>query len=436
MRLRTAIILTCGLLSLPAAAVAQTVQITEPAPGATVISQILAIRTLNPPISNPQSEGLTVRIDGALLGRCKNVNHYVGCDFYMPTGTGTWALPPTLTTLVGFDDPSTRGLNMSNYFASNPEVLLGYLTPGPHTLTVEFRSETSSARWPVLAQAQSTFTYAPSTRLSLIYENRTPRLEIFQGATGTPGLTPNRGAIDQGLSPATKGYAQAGRLHGAQLVTKTAREMADYLKASINRGCGGPTNQTNYCAGSGIVAVDEIGPMFADWSASQVQAAGTPGPGTRLAEALRLLAIPSRFGFRYSDKVHLYIAGVVVAKLPARGGGYSQVAAALPRAGGVWLEMYRGSSGSGARGFTASEWRALPTGIARRIGTTRNVHFLMTSAPTALKTGSCSSAMACQWSLAESGPTNRAILANGPGTYRVSDQALDWLSEFNARFPA
>ena len=42
--------------------------------------------------------------------------------------------------------------------------------------------------------------------------------------------------------------------------------------------------------------------------------------------------------------------------------------------------------------------------------------------------------MACSWTLAESTPAGKAILANGPGVYRIGSEARDWLAEYNKRF--
>ncbi len=319
-----------------------------------------------------------------------------------------------------------------DYLQGNPFQRLGYLSPGPHTFTVELRKANSITT--VAAQAESTFNYQPSARTSLIYENRLGLLDIAKGAPGSPGLNGNRGGLIQKTTVKTTGYSQAGRLSGRVLSTQTAREMADYLKAAINSGCGGRTNTTPYCKSSGVIAVDEIGPAFADWTPAEIASRGKPSPGTRLEQALGMLNEKSRWGFSYRSKVHLYVAGTVLVKM-ASGSSYRTVERALALAGGTWLEMYTGTGGRGAQAFSAAQWRTIPFAIARATGKQSNLHFLMTSAGDVPRVSGCATPMSCQWALAASTPVNRAILANGPGTYRASDQAAEWLQQFNRRFP-
>ncbi len=142
----------------------------------------------------------------------------------------------------------------------------------------------------------------------------------------------------------------------------------------------------------------------------------------------------SRWGFSYRSKVHLYVAGTVLVKM-ASGRSYRTVERALALAGGTWLEMYTGTGGRGAQAFSAAQWRTIPSAIARATGKQSNLHFLMTSAVNVPRVAGCTTPMSCQWALAASTPVNRAILANGPGTYRASDQAAEWLQQFNRRFP-
>ncbi len=339
---------------------------------------------------------------------------------------------PSFATLPGFTVFRESNPPMGDYLQGNPFQFLGYLTPGPHTFTVELHKANSITT--VAAQAESTFNYQPSARTSLIYENRLGLLDITKGAPGSPGLNGNRGGLIQKTTVKTTGYSQAGRLSGRVLSTQTAREMADYLKAAINSGCGGRTNTTPYCKGSGVIAVDEITPAFADWTPAEIVSRGKPSPGTRLEQALGMLNGNSLWGFSYRSKVHLYVAGTVLVKM-ASGSSYRTVERALAAAGGTWLEMYTGTGGRGAQAFSAAQWRTIPSAIARATGKQSNLHFLMTSAVNVPRVSGCTTPMSCQWALAASTPVNRAILANGPGTYRASDQAAEWLQQFNRRFP-
>ncbi len=167
---------------------------------------------------------------------------------------------------------------------------------------------------------------------------------------------------------------------------------------------------------------------------AEIASRGKPSPGTRLEQVLGMLNGNSRWGFSYRSKVHLYVAGTVLVKM-ASGSSYRTVERALALAGGTWLEMYTGTGGRGAQAFSAAQWRTIPSAIARATGKQSNLHFLMTSAGDVPRVSGCATPMSCQWALAASTPVNRAILANGPGTYRASDQAAEWLQQFNRRFP-
>jgi hypothetical protein len=123
---------------------------------------------------------------------------------------------------------------------------------------------------------------------------------------------------------------------------------------------------------------------------------------------------------------------------------YRQLAPALARAAGVWLEMYHGAPGYAARAVDAAFWRTAPHRIWGPIGSAggslSRLHFVITRATRVEKVDdrfgrACTDPMACQWALADETPLNRSILANGVGAYRTADQAPQWLREFNRRFP-
>jgi hypothetical protein len=77
---------------------------------------------------------------------------------------------------------------------------------------------------------------------------------------------------------------------------------------------------------------------------------------------------------------------------------------------------------------------------SRVAGGTDGLHFVFTRARRVERLADasgvrCGSPMACQWAVAESTQINRIILRNGVGAYRTSDQASEWLKEYNRRFP-
>jgi hypothetical protein len=168
--------------------------------------------------------------------------------------------------------------------------------------------------------------------------------------------------------------------------------------------------------------------------------------GWRLTGALQILSrVPSPWGGSYASRVHAYV-GPSVSTAMAAGRGrwrnvdpdgrpsldtYQGALRGLSLAGGVWLEMYRRTRG--VTPFDPPEWRTVPAAFldmyGRAGGTPDRVHFVMTG------WGGPTGCADCAWAMAESTPGGRAILANGPGAYRLGLGAASWIREYDARFP-
>jgi len=175
-------------------------------------------------------------------------------------------------------------------------------------------------------------------------------------------------------------------------------------------------------------------------------------PGARLSTAMGLLAARSHpGGGSYAERVHLYIAPAFSTSIAAGRGPHRHlgndgkphratwrgVMPAVARAGGVWIEMYH-HDGT-VTSMTAKEWRTVPKGFAsyaaRFGGRSDRMHLLIAGAPAPAGASGCGEAMACQWAMAASTPTGRALLANGPGAYRLGAQAAAWRAEYNRALP-
>jgi hypothetical protein len=117
---------------------------------------------------------------------------------------------------------------------------------------------------------------------------------------------------------------------------------------------------------------------------------------------------------------------------------WNNVLPALALAGGVWLEMYHARGGR-ITPFTRAEWRNggkdVWSLLERRGARLSRLHFMMSRAGRrpAGASRSCGGGMACQWKLADTGTTNRRIVDNGVGAYRVGSQARAWLRQYNRR---
>ncbi len=297
---------------------------------------------------------------------------------------------------------------------------------------------------------------APATSpLTLVYD-LTPVVEQLVDPPSGPGLSPERGALRQDpggggmLAPGDNAPFRVAKVSGAALEGMSAEAMADLLRDEIRRGSFG--------AASHLVAIDEIGRRFGD-GAPRVPRRGMTlppvspsSPGARFTRAMRILDTPSPYGGTWASRVHVYLApavhtAIAAGRGPERNLGrdgkphwstWRGVMPGLALAGGIHLQMYSGVNGR-AVSFDARTWRTVPpsfTGLFGRYGgDPTRVHFLFTSGVTpAGSPAGCGDAMACKWTLAESTPAGRAILANGPGVYRIGPDALPWLREFNRRF--
>ena len=115
----------------------------------------------------------------------------------------------------------------------------------------------------------------------------------------------------------------------------------------------------------------------------------------------------------------------------------------LARAGGLWLEMYHGSPGSGTSAMTATEWRrvvpSVPVGLValrRPAGTS-----CTSCSPAARRSRRAPrprcgpTAMTCSWSLASATAANRRVLANGPGRLRRRRRGVGVARELQRALP-
>jgi hypothetical protein len=296
----------------------------------------------------------------------------------------------------------------------------------------------------------------PAPRMSILYDLGPPAQVIVQGAPGLPGLDARRGAYRQepsddhlfaGRSDASH---RVGKVRGSVLAQLSPAAIASALRRQIDGGC--VIDGRNYGCTSHLVAVDEIGNAFNDGPSRPGSSRPDPqSPGARLAAAMRLLDRPSDVGGTYASHVHFYLAPALVTSIGAGLGPYDNlgrdgkphfqtwraVMPGLALGGGVWLEMFHAEAGT-VSPLSAEEWRSGPRKFARQYvqagGDPANIHLLLSAASVAPAgaTG-CSGPMDCTWALADEG-ANAALLRNGPGEYRVGDQAKAWLREYDFRF--
>ena len=298
---------------------------------------------------------------------------------------------------------------------------------------------------------------------SLIYDTDQNATLIVSGQTSAgsvigPGLTPPRGALRQepsgsnvlGEDAADNTYRIA-KVRATQLVGRTASQMAQVIRGAIDHGCTEVIRGVlhNFGCTSHLVTIDEVSPTF-----SNPATGGSGLTGRHLSQAMALLArTPSPWGTSYAARVGIYVdAGVSVSidvghgrnhNLNARGkpqyAAFTDLMPGLARAGALWLEMYQGVHvGAGTAPLTASEWRSLPGRFVGFLdsygGSVAQVHYMFGNAGG--PTRSCANPQACVWSLAARAGTNRQVLVNGPGEYRLGSQAAAWLAEFNTDFQA
>ena len=177
-----------------------------------------------------------------------------------------------------------------------------------------------------------------------------------------------------------------------------------------------------------VVFIDELRPTFAG-----------DGAGA-LRDAMRVLArqAPIQNGDdtatvheNRARQVHIYVpAPELAASDPA---GWEAAWEAMALSGGVWLESYRKRPGNRLV-WRPEEWlsysRIFSSAFAAAGGEPSRLHFLMTS-PERAAAPPFGAALpgepvtqAEQWTWARTGPAC-AILANGPGTWRVAADAVD-----------
>lgn len=338
----------------------------------------------------------------------------------------------------------------------------------------------------LLALAAAALPGAASARMSIIYDEREAvRVLTDPSGPGAP-IDASRGAMRQDpgaggiFDPAGNDAAhRIGKVPAGELEGLSPEAMADRIQDEVD--------DPEVPNTSGLVAIDEIGNRWNDgrvrirysyvrvrgkrirvaagnrivvtkrgWRLVKGAAALPPidpaSPGAKLSAAMDLLAArPYPGGGSYADRVHLYIAPAFSTSIAAGRGPHRHlgndgkphratwrgVMPAVARAGGVWLEMYH-HDGS-LRSMTAKEWRTVPRAFAgyavRFGGTPDRLHLLIGGTPAPAGSSGCGDAMACQWALAASTATGRALLANGPGAYRLGSQAAAWRAEYNRALP-
>lgn len=238
-------------------------------------------------------------------------------------------------------------------------------------------------------------------RMSILYVTDPAAKAILNGSSGMRSLPwlfrqePSNSAGDAAL--AGGGSQRMTKVSGRGLAAKKSADgMKAMLKAAVNRTCVTPAG-VNTC-GARLVGVDEIGASFG----TEAGESDANTPGQRLKTAMTALA-KEEFapGQSFASRIHFYVAPGVSTSIsaglgPKRNLGadgkekrrdYSEVMAAMSRAGGVWLEMYHyPSPGKPRTPFTASEWRDVPTRFAaflrERSPSQRNplnyLHFVLT----------------------------------------------------------
>lgn len=185
---------------------------------------------------------------------------------------------------------------------------------------------------------------------------------------------PSNSAGDAAL--AGGGAQRMTKVNGATLARKDVDAMVAMLKSAVDRTCTTPAGVSTCSAR--FVGVDEIGAAFG----TEPGRSDADTPGQRLRRAMaRLSGIPflGPGGGSYARRIHFYVAPGVSTSISAglgprrtegadgveRRRDYSEVMAAMSRAGGVWLEMYHyPGRGRPRTPFTAAEWRDVPTNFA------------------------------------------------------------------------
>ena len=329
---------------------------------------------------------------------------------------------------------------------------------------------------------------AASGRMSILYDEQTAVRTLTDPAGAGAPLTAERGVFRQDpgpggiFDPAGRDAAfRIAKLSASEIVGLAPEAMADRIQDEIDD----PETPNT----SGLVAIDEIGNRFNDGrvrityssttvrgkrirlssvnrlvvtkSGYRIERGTAPlpvvspaSPGARLSVAMELLSRrPYPGGGSYAERVHLYIAPAFSTSIGLGRGPHHHlgndglphratwrgVMPALARAGGVWLEMYHAFSAGSVTPMSAREWRVVPAvfaGYAAGFGADASrLHLIFTEASgTPAGATGCGDPMPCQWQLAQATPAGAAMLANGPGAYRVGAQAAAWRAEFDRVF--
>lgn len=325
-----------------------------------------------------------------------------------------------------------------------------------------------------------------SARMSIFYDEQDAvRVLTDPSGAGAP-IDALRGAVRQDpgsggiFDPAGNDAAhRIAKLPAGEIEGLSPEAMADRIQDEVD--------DPEIPNTSGLVAIDEIGNRWNDgrptisysyvrvrgkrirvaagnkivvtkkgWKlvkgAAALPAVDPSSPGAKLSTAMDLLAQrPYPGGGSYAERVHLYIAPAFSTSIAAGRGAHRNlgndgkphratwrgVMPAVAKAGGVWIEMYH-HDGT-LTSMTAREWRTVPQGFASyaaRFGAAPDrLHLLIGGTPAPAGSSGCGDAMACQWALAGATPTGQAMLANGPGAYRLGSQAAAWRAEYNRALP-
>lgn len=340
----------------------------------------------------------------------------------------------------------------------------------------------------LVALAAAASPAAGSARMSILYDEQAPiRVLTDPAGPGAP-ITGERGAVRQDPGPGGI-FDPQGRDDAFRIAKLAASEIEDLSPEAMADRIQDEIDDPEQPNSSGLVAIDEIGNTFNDGRVrithstktvrgKRIRVSSTnrlvitktgyrivrgpvplpvvspASPGARLSVAMGLLSErPHPAGGTYAERVHLYIAPAFSTSIALGRGVHHHLGAdgkphratwrgvmpALARAGGVWVEMYHSYGGRGITPMTAREWRLVPrvlSAYAARFGADpARFHLLMTAAAS-IPDGAvgCSEPMACQWLLAAATPAGAQMLANGPGAYRVGEQAGLWRQEYNRVF--
>lgn len=245
-------------------------------------------------------------------------------------------------------------------------------------------------------------------RMTILYDAPGIHDQLVRpGPNGEPGLdVADRVFQQQPTYRALPASQQAWKVSGAKgtkatptLIGRGPQGMAALLRNRARR------------SGAKMVFVDELGSRFRGRQ------------GDHLAQALEILeGEESPAGGPVSRRVHVYVLSP--ATLMAQPDAWAGAWDALVRAGGVWLEAYYRSEP-----WAPEQWLAWPGAFARefaaRGGDPSRLHLLMT--------GDTPDKQREQWAWARTGAAC-AILANGPGAYRVDRGAAYFVQEFRRTF--